>query len=139
MSTKHRTRTLMVAVAATGMIANAASAALIAYDSFGQAGDTVGSNLGNTTTTAGGKVWSPQSSVTDNKFTSPGLSYPQMATSGNAVALLGTTANTDRVIINGTTAGTFSSSGDLSTAYYSLLLSVPSEDLTGPARTQHKL
>lgn len=135
---------IAIALAAQGRLARAT---LIVYDSFNQ---TAGNSLGGTTpttpnpnTSGVNQTWQAQGGTTDNQFSSPGLSFPAAYSNappvaGNAVTLTGNTSlpnnsagNADRIAIN-SSGSSFGSTGDLSTAYYSLLLNV-SSDLTGIA------
>ena len=118
-----------------------ARATEILYDNFNQ---SAGTNLGGTTpsspnpgTSGTNQQWSPESGVPDNQFVSPGLSFPGAYTNGppvggGAIGLSGSIAggqNVDRIVINSSGAN-YGPAGNLTTAYYSLLLSVPA-NLTG--------
>lgn len=120
-------------------VARTARATVIVYDSFSQ---SAGNNLGGTTpttpnpnTSGVNQQWNAQSGPADNTFVSPGLTFSAAGysngppVSGNAVGFSGTLTNADRVVVN-SSGSSFSATGDLTTAYYSMLLYVPS-DITG--------
>jgi hypothetical protein len=139
-----QTRNRIIALAVAALLpvvgTRATWASLIVYDDFNQ---PAGGNLGGTmpsipnlNTSGTNRTWQAQTGTTDNQFSNPGLTFPASyanapAVSGNAVTLTGNTSlsgnssgNVDRIVIN-SSGSTFSSTGDLSTAYYSLLLNVP--------------
>ena len=123
----------------------AARGAVIVQDNF--SGGTPGNGLGgtlpsptpNANTSGGNQLWYAEGGVPDNQVVSGPLSFPASysnapTVSGNSVALAGNVSsgqNVDRIVINSSGSG-YSASGDLTTAYYSLLVSIPSAaNLTG--------